>query len=70
MTAPKLLVSVAEASEVIAQSEWIVRDLAKRGILEKRYVGKGTRNYRITYASLVKYVESLSIDPIPVGESA
>jgi excisionase family DNA binding protein len=61
MTAP-LLVNSAEAATILAVSEKVVRDLANDGVLEKRYIG--SRNYRITYASLERYVDSLSQDPV------
>lgn len=63
-TPPPLLVTVAEACAVVAQSDNKVRALANDGVLEKRYIGKGTRNYRITYESLQRYVDSLSQDPV------
>lgn len=59
-----ILVTVKEASELLSLSSTEVYDLAAKGLLEKRYVGKGTRNFRLTYASLEQYAGSLSQDPI------
>lgn len=61
MTAP-LLVNSAEAATILSVSEKVVRDLANDGTLEKKYIG--SRNYRITYESLQRYVDSLSQDPV------
>jgi excisionase family DNA binding protein len=57
-----LLVNSSEAATILSVSEKVVRDLANDGVLEKRYIG--SRNYRITYASLERYVDSLSQDPV------
>lgn len=62
MTTPPLLVTSAEAADILSVSEKVVRDLANDGVLEKKYIG--TRNYRITYESLQRYVDSLSQDPV------
>jgi hypothetical protein len=69
MTVP-LLVSNADAAGILAISEDRVRTLAKTGILERRFIGKGTRNYRIVYTSLEKYAAGLPKDPVPVGEAS
>ena len=58
-----ILVTAADASTALAISITKVRELADAGVLDKRYIGKGTRNYRITYASVEAYAASLSQDP-------
>lgn len=63
MTTP-ILVTVAEATHILSLSQTKVYELANDGVLEKRYIGKGTRNYRLTYDSLVDYVNGLSQDPV------
>ena len=64
MTAPKLLVKVAEAADMLSVSEREVYRLMADGSLERRYIGKkGSRNYRITVASIESYVDSLSNEP-------
>jgi excisionase family DNA binding protein len=63
MTTP-LMVTTAEAAVILAVSEDRVRSLAKTGVLERRFIGKGTRNYRILYSSLQRYVDGLSQDPV------
>lgn len=61
-----LLVTVKEAQEMLGLSDTKVYELAKKGRLEKKYIGKGTRNFRITVASIERYVDNLSVDPIEV----
>lgn len=63
MTAP-ILVTAGDACRILAISQSKVYELAANGQLEKRYFGKGTRNFRITYASLERYAASLSPDPV------
>lgn len=64
MTAPKLLVKVAEAADMLSVSEREVYRLMADGNLERRYIGKkGSRNYRITVESLQAYVDGLSTEP-------
>lgn len=60
----KLLYRVAEAADVLSLSERKVYELASKGVLEKRFVGKGTRNYRIPHESLAAYVAGLSTEPV------
>lgn len=61
-----LLVTAAEACRVLSLSDHQVRDLVKKGTLVRAFIGKGTRNYRITYDSLVAYKDGLSQDPVSV----
>jgi hypothetical protein len=63
MTQP-ILVSVTDAAKTLAISTAQVYALAAEGRLEKRYIGKGTRNFRLTYKSLERYAASLSQDPV------
>lgn len=59
----KLLYTVAEAAGALGISENHVYVLARNGTLEKRYIGKGTRNFRIPADSLLAYVDSLPTEP-------
>lgn len=59
-----LLVTVAQACDLLGVKSTTVYDLAANGVLEKRYIGKGTRNFRLTYASLERYVDELPRDPV------
>lgn len=59
-----ILVTVKEAEAFLALSSTKIYELAANGVLEKKYVGKGTRNFRLTYASLQRYADQLSQDPI------
>lgn len=58
-----ILVTVKDAAHMLALSDKAVYDLAAAGKLEKKYVGKGTRNFRLTVASIEQFVESLERDP-------
>lgn len=64
----KLLLRAAEAAEMLSLTEREVYELASKGLLEKRYIGKGTRNFRIPLASIEAYAEGLPTEPL--GESA
>lgn len=59
----KLLYRVAEAAEILSLTEREVYELASKGVLEKRFIGKGTRNYRIPAASLEEYARDLPTEP-------
>jgi hypothetical protein len=56
-------VSVREATDALSLSTAQVYELAAPGTLEKRYIGKGTRNFRLTAESLRAYAESLPTEP-------
>ncbi|MFO6453095.1 MULTISPECIES: helix-turn-helix domain-containing protein [unclassified Aeromicrobium] len=60
----RILVTAEEASKLLSVSLSMVRNLAADGVLERQYIGKGTRNYRVTFASLERYADSLPIDPV------
>ena len=61
-----ILVTAKQAGEILALSTTVIYDLAAKGKLEKKYVGeKGSRNFRLTYASVVAYADSLDSDPVP-----
>lgn len=62
-----LMLTVRDAAAMLALSEKAVYDLAADGRLEKKYVGNGTRNFRITTASCERYVEGLHSDPEAVA---
>lgn len=55
----KLLVTAREASALLSIGLTTVYALANSGVLEKRYIGKGARDFRLTMNSLRAYVESL-----------
>lgn len=59
-----LMVTVREAQDILKLSSTKVYELAATGVLVKKYVGKGTRNFRLEYASLERYVAGLSQDPV------
>lgn len=64
-----LLVTAKEVAELLGVSTFVVYELASDGgPLERRYIGKGTRNFRLTYESVERYVAGLPTEP--VGESA
>lgn len=59
----RLLVTVADAATMLALSEKGTYTLAANGDLEKKYIGNGKRNFRITVASIEAYVDRLDSDP-------
>lgn len=59
-----LLVTAREASSLLAVSSAAVYELAAAGELEKRYIGAGSRNFRITYESIEAYANRLPHEPI------
>lgn len=63
MSIRPLLVTAREAADLLGVGVTAVYDLAAAGELEKKYVGKGTRNFRLTYASLETYVAGLPSEP-------
>lgn len=60
----KLLYRAAEAADILGLTEREVYVLAAAGRLEKRYIGKGTRNFRIPLASIEAYAEGLPTEPV------
>ena len=59
----KLLYTVAEAADALGVTENFVYTLCRKGALEKRYIGKATRNFRIPADSLEGYVAALPTEP-------
>ncbi len=55
----KLMVTAQAAAEILSISLSQVYILAASGVLEKRYIGKGAREFRIPVSSLEAYVQSL-----------
>lgn len=55
----KLLVTAREAAEILSIGISQVRILVDNGQLERRYIGSGTREYRIAVESLKDYVAGL-----------
>ena len=60
------LLRVADVEKMLGLSRTTVYALAADGVLKKAYIGKGTRNFRITVESIEAYRKSLSQDPIEV----
>ena len=52
MTGQRGLYRVADAAEYLSLDKSTVYELCAKGDLEKRYVGKGTRNFRIPFESI------------------
>jgi predicted DNA-binding transcriptional regulator AlpA len=60
-----LLITARQCAELLGMSLPSVYELASDGgPLERRYIGKGTRNFRITYESVEQYVAGLSSEPV------
>lgn len=59
-----LLVTVKDAAVMLSLSTSKVYELAADGHLEKKYVGTGSRNFRLTVKSIERYVAGLSQDPV------
>lgn len=60
----KLLYRVAEAADILGLTDREVYELASGGKLEKRYIGKGTRNFRISAESIERYAANLPTEPV------
>lgn len=59
-----LLYTVADAQVRSSLSRGELRRLCNEGVLERRYVGEGSRYYRITAASLDRYIDGLPSEPV------
>lgn len=59
----KILVTVAEAADLLSIDVRSVYRLTSEGVLERRYVGKGTKQFRIPVAALREYAASLPTAP-------
>lgn len=59
-----ILVSAKEAAGLLGISTFQVYELASGGVLEKRYIGNGRRNFRLTYESVERYANDLPSEPI------
>ncbi|MGH3501359.1 MAG: helix-turn-helix domain-containing protein [Nocardioidaceae bacterium] len=60
----KILVTAREAADMLSVNVTEVYSLAASGALEKRYVGKGTREFRIPVESVEAYVAGLPTEPV------
>ncbi len=58
------LYRVKDAAERLAVSQWEVRRLCDAGVLERRYIGEGSRFYRVTVSSVERYLESLPAEAV------
>ena len=54
---------VKDVAVLLSIGEWEVRRLVAAGELERRYIGKSDRYYRITAASVEAYEATLSSEP-------
>lgn len=60
-----LLITAKEAAGLLGVSPTAVYILAASGELgERRFIGKGTRNYRLEYAAVEAYVKRLPTAPL------
>lgn len=60
-TQPKILVTVAEAAEMLSLSRTELYELVAAGKFTKRYVG--TRSFRLQADEVVAYANSLPTEP-------
>lgn len=59
----KILLRVSEAAHVLSMTEHEVYVLARAGHFTKRYVGKGTRNFRLQADEVREYAAHLPTEP-------
>lgn len=62
-TSDKILVTVSEAAQMLGLAPATVYDLANAGEFTKRYVGRGTRNFRLQVDELQQYAMRLPTEP-------
>lgn len=60
----KLLVTAREAAQMLSVGVLVIYRLAAEGKLEKRYIGRGTRHFRIPVESVRHYAETAPRDPV------
>lgn len=60
----KILLRAAEVAQMLSLTEREVYELASAGKLEKRYIGKGTRNFRISAESVEAFAANLPTEPV------
>lgn len=60
----RVLISVKEAAWVLGLSTSMVYDAVRAGDVDRVYIGEGTTHYRIVYASLLAWVNSLPREPV------
>ncbi len=58
------LYSVKDAAIRTSLSEWEIRRLLDTGVLERRYIGQGTRYYRVTAESVERFLASLPSEAV------
>lgn len=63
MSVQKVLVTVAEAAEMLSLSRAAIYELAAKGELTKRYVGRGSREFRLQADEVVAYANSMPTEP-------
>lgn len=55
---------VKDVADMLSVSEWEIRRLCDAGILHRRYIGDGSRFYRVTAASVDKYLDGLPAERV------
>lgn len=63
MTSTRTLITVAEAADMLSLSPGTVYGLAASGTFTKKYVGKGTRNFRLALVEVEEYADTLPTEP-------
>lgn len=60
----QLLISATDAAKALSLSPRETYNLIETGVLgPKRYIGKGTRNFRLEYAFVKAYADGLPTEP-------
>lgn len=55
----RVLVTAKEAAWVLSLSEGMIRQAVREGDVDRVYIGEGTTHYRIVYASLLAWVNTM-----------
>lgn len=63
MSAQKVLVTVAEAAEMLSVSPKTVYELASAGEFTKRYINGSQRNFRLEAQQVIDYAMNLPTEP-------
>lgn len=59
----KIMITVKEAAWMLSLPEGTIRDAAIVGDVQRVFIGKGTKNYRIVYGSLLAWVNTMPREP-------
>jgi len=60
----RLLISVREAAWLLSVSEGMIRQAVRDGDVHRIFIGEGTTNYRVVYASLLAWVGAMPREPL------